>query len=84
MRIIICVEIKPGVKIQTIFDSGANHHVFNNIHLFRNLRNNEKVEITTADGTVITSTKMGDAYWLRDVSYSPELRFNVISITQLD
>ena len=64
-RIIICVEIKPGVRIQIIFDSGANHHVLNNIHLFRNLRNNEKVEITTVDGIVITSTKFGDVYWLR-------------------
>ena len=58
--------------------------MFNNIHLFRNLRDNEKVEITTADGTVITSTKMGDVYWLRDVHYAPELQFNVISITQLN
>ena len=61
-KIIICVELKFGVKTQIIFDSGANHHVFNNIHLFRNLRENEKVEITTSDGTVITSNKTGDAY----------------------
>ena len=84
MRIITCVKIKPGVNIQIIFDSGANHHVFNNIQLFRNLRNNDKVEITTADGTVSTSTKIGDVYWLKDVHYAPELQSNVISITQLD
>ena len=83
-RIIMCVEIKSGVKIQIIFDSEANHHVFNNIYLFRNLRTNEKVEITTADGIVIISTKFGDVYWLRDVHYAPELQFNVISITQPD
>ena len=83
-RIIMCVEIKFGVKIQIIFNSEANHHVFNNIYLFRNLRTNEKVEITTADGIVIISTKFGDVYWLRDVHYAPELQFNVISITQPD
>ena len=80
----MCVEIKSGMKIQIIFDSEANHHVFNNIYLFRNLRTNEKVEITTADRIVITSTKIGDAYWLRDVHYAPELQFNVISITLPD
>ena len=61
----MCMEIKTGVKIQIIFDSEANHHVFNNIYLFRNLRTSEKVEITTADGIVIISTKFGDVYWLR-------------------
>ena len=83
-RIVIFAEIAPGVRIQIIFDTGANRHAFKDINLFSNIRKTGLAEIKTADGTLIYTETMGDIMWLQDVYFAPELEFNVISISQLD
>ena len=83
-RVIILAEIGPGVRVQIIFDSGANHHVFKNFWRFNNVRKTDNAEIKTADGNLINTNTVGDVLWLSNVYYAPNLEFNVISISHLD
>jgi hypothetical protein len=71
---------------QFVIDSGATHHMVNNIELLHNVRNCAAVPVTFGDGSRLLSTTQGSItignIELHDVLYVPGLQHNLISVNK--